>query len=290
MNEKLKYSVAGHLFCIETPDRARTTGIMPNYTPFRVENSSGDDFLFSLRGHREVHLPEFPPDDTMEWNGVDYRVYHSPEGMVVSMRQGEKEHRFFAPADWKEVVCDLSFTDKNEAVFLNSFLRLAFGVTSILANRTIKIHASVTELNGKALVFLGKSGPGKSTHSRLWREFVPDCTLLNDDEPLIRVFEDEPVRVYGAPWSGSTACFRNASAEVAAFIHLYQSPENRLTRLRNVEALSSLYASAAMLRSDAGNKDRVLDVVAAVLQRVPVYRLDCRPDYEAVSLTRSLLP
>ncbi|HBC39384.1 MAG TPA: hypothetical protein DC016_10960, partial [Porphyromonadaceae bacterium] len=149
---------------------------------------------------------------------------------------------------------------------------------------------SVTELNGKALVFLGKSGTGKSTHSRLWREFVPDCTLLNDDEPLIRVFEDEPVRVYGAPWSGSTACFRNASAEVAAFIHLYQSPENRLTRLRNVEALSSLYASAAMLRSDAGNKDRVLDVVAAVLQRVPVYRLDCRPDYEAVSLTRSLLP
>ena len=290
MNEKLEYRVADHFFCIETPDRALTSGIMSSYTPFRVENNSDNDFLFRLKGNREVRVAGFPPDDTMEWNGVDYKVYHTPEGMIVSMKQGEREHRFFAPADWKEVVCDLSFTDKNEAVFLNSFLRLAFGVTSILANRTIKIHASVTELNGKALVFLGKSGTGKSTHSRLWREFVPDCTLLNDDEPLIRVFEDEPVRVYGAPWSGSTACFRNASAEVAAFVHLYQSPENRLTRLRNVEALSSLYASAAMLRSDAGNKDRVLDVVAAVLQRVPVYRLDCRPDYEAVSLTRSLLP
>ncbi|MDO5524091.1 MAG: hypothetical protein Q4G48_08625 [Bacteroidia bacterium] len=27
-----------------------------------------------------------------------------------------------------------------------------------------------------------------------------------------------------------------------------------------------------------------------ILQRVPVYRLDCRPDYEAVSLTNALLP
>lgn len=289
MKKEIIYGVADHLFSIDTPDREVTSDILFNYKPFLVENNSDNDLLFSLKGNGKIRIPNAPSDDALEWNGVDYNVYHSPEGMIISMRQGDEEHRFFASPDWKEVVSDLTFTNEREAVFLNSFLRLAFGMASILKYRTIKIHASVTELNGKALVFLGKSGTGKSTHSRLWREFVPGCTLLNDDEPLIRLFENEPVRVYGAPWSGSTACYRNESADVAAFVHLYQSPDNNLTKLKNVEALSSLYASAAMLRSDIGNRNRVLDIVTEILQRVPVYRLDCRPDYEAVSLTRSLL-
>ena len=262
---------------------------MPNYKPFYVENNTSNNILFNLKGNEKVNVPDTRPDDTLEWNDMGYNVYHTPKGVIVSMKLGEKEHRFFASPDWKEIISDLSFTNGYEATFLNSFLRLAFGMTAI-KHQTIKVHASVTELNGKALIFLGTSGTGKSTHSRLWREFIPGCTLLNDDEPLIRVLENEPIRVYGAPWSGSTPCYRNEWAEVAAFVHLYQSSDNKLTKLKNVEALSSLYTSAAMLRSDIDNKNRVMDLITDILQRVPVYRLDCRPDYEAVSLTRALLP
>lgn len=290
MNKKLTYCVAEHLFSIDTPNRVLTSGIMPNYEPFLVENNSPGNLLFNLKGNEIVVIPDISSDDALEWNGVRYYVYHTPEGVMVSMKKEDKEYRFFASPDWKEIVSDLTLTDKEEAVYLNSFLRMAFGMTAAVNCRTIKIHASVTELNGKALIFLGKSGTGKSTHSRLWREFVPGCTLLNDDEPLIRVFDDGSVKVYGAPWSGSTPCYRNESADVAAFVHLYQNSENKLTKLKNVEAFSSVYASAAMLRSDVDNKDRVLNVVADILKRVPVYRLDCRPDYEAVLLTRSLLP
>ena len=49
MNEKLIYSVAGHLFSIETPDRRVTSKIMSNYEPFYVENNERDDFLFHLK-------------------------------------------------------------------------------------------------------------------------------------------------------------------------------------------------------------------------------------------------
>lgn len=289
MNEKLTYCVAGHIFCIETPDRRLTSAILSNYAPFLVEEVDDKRVLFRLKGREEVDIPEITPSDTIAWNGVDYKMYHTPEGMLISMKKGDREHRLFARNDRKEMVCNLSLTDEGEAVFLNNLLRMAYGVTSIRVDQTIKIHGSVTELNGKAMIFLGKSGTGKSTHSRLWREFVPGCTLLNDDEPLVKVFEHEPVRVYGAPWSGSTACYRNISAEVVAFVHLYQSSENRLTKVRSIEAFSSLLASSSVLRSDPENRKRVQDVVAAILQRVPVYRLDCRPDYEAVSLTRSLL-
>jgi len=71
---------------------------------------------------------------------------------------------------------------------------------------------------------------------------------------------------------------------------LHQGPDNNLGRMTTLEGLTSLYKSAALLRSDRENKDKVLDVVTRVIERIPVYRLDCRPDYEAVLLTRGLLP
>ena len=41
-------------------------------------------------------------------------------------------------------------------------------------------HASVIKRKGKGYLFLGKSGTGKSTHSRLWLKYIDDTELLND--------------------------------------------------------------------------------------------------------------
>lgn len=158
-------------------------------------------------------------------------------------------HAFKICASNTTVTSNLTLVEPYESAFLAYFLRAAFGAISA-HHKTIKMHASVIEKRGKALVFLGKSGTGKSTHSRLWLEFVPGCRLLNDDEPIVRVMEDGSARVYGAPWSGSTACYRNAWAEVSAFVRLYQSSENILTELKGVHAFAALLESVALLRSD----------------------------------------
>ena len=51
---------------------------------------------------------------------------------------------------------------------------------------TLLLHASVTRYEGRGNLFFGVSGTGKSTHSRLWHEFVPESDLMNDDNPVIR--------------------------------------------------------------------------------------------------------
>ena len=58
------------------------------------------------------------------------------------------------------------------------------------------IHASVTMKDGKGYLFLGKSGTGKSTHSQLWLKHIPGTELLNDDNPAVRLINDEVI-VYG---------------------------------------------------------------------------------------------
>ena len=52
---------------------------------------------------------------------------------------------------------------------------------------TLAIHSSCIVYRDKAVLFLGESGTGKSTHTRLWRENIPEAVLLNDDSPMIRV-------------------------------------------------------------------------------------------------------
>ena len=40
------------------------------------------------------------------------------------------------------------------------------------AEKTLEIHSSVVVNQSKGYAFLGKSGTGKSTHSRLWMELI----------------------------------------------------------------------------------------------------------------------
>ena len=91
------------------------------------------------------------------------------------------------------------------------------------------------------------------------------------------------------PLERKHTCYRNASARVVAFVHLYQSSENKLTKLRGRDSFDSIYSSSAFLHSDKVRHLATFDTVADVLERVPVYRLDCRPDEAAVRLTEALL-
>ena len=314
MLQKLYFEIAEHCFVVETPDKDLTKKVLSSFRPFLINSvlNINEDYeaqsnykvskinkcvknkfqnnnvLFTFSGNKKILIPKIKPIERMDFEGTEFNVYHVVGGTTISMKMGERIHYMFITSDYKQFSTDLTLTKKDESQFILFLLRAAYGMAAI-RQQTIKIHASVTEKNGKALVFLGKSGTGKSTHSRLWREFVPGCRLLNDDEPIIRLHDDGSVRVYGAPWSGSTPCYINDSAEVAAFVHLYQSPENKLTRLSGIESFTSMFQSSALLRSDKKGREASFNLITEILSKVPYYRLDNRPDREAVSLTETLI-
>ena len=67
---------------------------------------------------------------------------------------------------------------------------------------TILVHGSCVAVDGKGYLFTAKSGTGKSTHTRLWRQELGErAVMVNDDKPLIRISENGPV-IYGTPWDG----------------------------------------------------------------------------------------
>jgi len=290
MNNKkaVYYRIGGHLIVLQVPSLELTEELLPNFKPFRVGPRKGEIPLFVFKSGQNIALPKTKPNDRFEWNGIHYEVYQKSTGWILTMKQGEEYCRLSANVDWTRIKTSLTFSSVSKLIFINNFLVISYGMSAARFH-TLKIHASVTEKNGKALIFLGKSGTGKSTHSLLWREFVPGCSLLNDDEPVVRLFNDGSILVFGTPWSGKAPCYRNELAKVIAFVHLKQSPENKLEQLNGVKAFSSLYTSCCLMRSNTHNKEQVLDTVVTLLERIPVYGLECRPDREAVALTETLL-
>ena len=151
---------------------------------------------------------------------------------------------------------------------------------------TVLLHASVTRYEGKAALFFGISGTGKSTHSRLWLQYVPGCDVMNDDNPVIRIQEDGSIKVYGSPWSGKTLCYRNVEAPVRALVRLEQSPVNEISRINGLEAYASVIAAVSTIRWNSSVMDRIIPTVEKLALGVPCFNLRCRPDEEAVMVCK----
>jgi len=148
----------------------------------------------------------------------------------------------------------------------------------------VPIHSSVVVCRDRAVLCLGESGTGKSTHTSLWMKHIEGCHLLNDDSPILRVEGDE-VLAYGSPWSGKTPCYRQERVPVSALVRLEQRPDNTIWRLPTVEAFIALQPSCPpSMAHDEQCTDRVVAIIGDVLMRVPVYRLGCRPDADAARL------
>jgi len=160
-----------------------------------------------------------------------------------------------------------------------------------LERRAVAVHSSVISLDGRAVLFLGESGTGKSTHTRLWREHIPGARLLNDDSPIIRIApegaaEAASALACGSPWSGKTPCYRNVSHPIAGIVRLSQAPQNRIRRLRPIEAIGALLPSCPpSFAHDERLEDAICRLVSQIVAQVPVYHLECLPDAAAARLS-----
>ena len=168
--------------------------------------------------------------------------------------------------------------------FLRFGLWFVFNIAAV-QHLTAAVHSSVIVKDGRAVMFLGESGTGKSTHTRLWRETIEGATLLNDDSPFVGV-EDGRTVVYGSPWSGKTPCYKAECYPLLAVVRLSQAPHNRIRPLRGVQAIGALLPSLPpAFAFDRELEEHTLATLSAVLRSVKAYHLECLPNGEAARLS-----
>ncbi|MDR3270189.1 MAG: hypothetical protein LBT32_01555 [Peptococcaceae bacterium] len=152
----------------------------------------------------------------------------------------------------------------------------------------VAIHASTIKWRDQGIAFCAPSGTGKSTQVKLWQKYKDDVTVLNDDNPIVRVIADQAM-IFGTPWSGSAHINRNDSAPLTAIILLEQAETNSLARVAQEEAVFKFIPRVFLPYYNKTYLDLALNIVETVVRIVPVYALKCRPDQEAVELVYQCL-
>lgn len=231
-----------------------------------------------LPDYRELHSFEFTDAD------ADCRFGADADGYLLEMtpRDGSAPARFRMAYGATTAQSDIT-PEHNPALFRFGTWTL-FNIAA-LPHGAVAFHSSVIRYRGKGVLFLGESGTGKSTHTRLWREHIPGAELLNDDSPIIRATEREAI-VFGSPWSGKTPCYRNESCPITAVVRLSQAPHNHIRRLRPIEAIGALLPSAPpAFARDEQLSDDTCGLLSRLIAQVPVYHLECLPDAAAAQLS-----
>ena len=275
------YKVAGYRFEVEGPMPS-----VSNLEPF-LTDSARDPLLFHLSIVKSLPLAPVTPFFTTE-DGPAF-----PEIAISRYENGGWRFRV-RPLPGKPVAAELSTsadfssaqllaTGTDDAFALNNSLMLLFAFSSA-RHGLLEMHASVVMNDGKGYLFLGKSGTGKSTHSRLWLQHIPGTELLNDDNPILRLMPDGSARVYGSPWSGKTPCYKAQDVPVGAVVRIRQAPFNKIERLPIIQAYASLMASASGFRPFKELSDGWHNTLEGLTKVVPCYVLDCLPDQAAAQL------
>lgn len=190
-------------------------------------------------------------------------------------------HKF----DSSFIECNAGLGGAPDASLWRFGLWVAFGLIAV-PDGAIPVHTSTIVCEDRAVLFLGESGTGKSTHTRLWRENIEGAHLLNDDSPIIR----SSAVAYGSPWSGKTPCYRNLHYPIAAIVRLSQAPHNRMRRLSALEALGALLPSCPpSFAYDEELQDAICETLSQLISTVPVYHLECLPNAEAAQLSYSTI-
>ena len=151
----------------------------------------------------------------------------------------------------------------------------------LLRHDAFLLHSSCVRIHGQAVLFSGPSGAGKSTQAELWRTHL-GADILNGDRTIIRKTE-EGFTAAGSIWAGSSGIYRQDEAPLAGIFLLQQSEENRVEKL-GFDAFIPLFSQTILNSWDPEYMARISALYAEVMDRIPVYRLFCRPDQDAVKL------
>ena len=148
---------------------------------------------------------------------------------------------------------------------------------------TFVFHGSVIAVDGVGYLFTAKSGTGKSTHTRLWREyFGKRAVMVNDDKPMLKV-TGNGVIAYGTPYNGKHRLGTNIDVPLKAICILTRGEENSIVRIDKSEAYPMLVQQVYRPQNSM-QLMKTLDLVDTMAESVKLYKLVCNMEIEAAKI------
>lgn len=288
MRNEYFFKVAGLLFSINLSENWNIEALLPSFRPFRCGICPEGQRIFRLLVTSQPFMADEKPIELLGESSNDMghvRLSRGTDSYRVEINYGTAKDDAHVMTTDSLFACAMAYLhpeDPNVGLVLSSMLRILYA-QAVLKQDGVSIHASCVCLKGESYLFLGKSGTGKSTHAGEWMKAFPDCNLLNDDNPVLRIERDEVV-AYGTPWSGKTPCYKNECCPVAGIARLRQAGANRFIPLAEAETFAALLPSCSAIRQDVRLQEKLYHTLIYIAEHIAVGMLECRPEVEAARL------
>lgn len=134
----------------------------------------------------------------------------------------------------------------------------------------LKLHACTAVVDGRAYVFTGHSGAGKSTIAAIAERC--GAWITTDDRTLITV-DEAGATAWGTPWHGTLPRKSPVGVPLAAIYLLRQAAENEVRPMPGGRAVHELFVRLINPRATAEEVDRTYAALEELYARVPVAEL-----------------
>ena len=212
-----------------------------------------------------------------------FRAYLTEEMPHFSVTVQPEDLRFEqAELDREAVEEGFRFRTFTDPFLERAAIQRAFG--EFLFDRDVLLlHSSAVAVDGKGYLFMARSGTGKSTHTRLWRElFGARAVMVNDDKPFVAV-TDGGVTIHGSPWSGKHGLDCNLAAPLAGICLLERGGEDRICPI-SADHIRAMLRKQAYCPAAAEKEEKFFHLLDALAEKVPLYRMECTKNSSAAQV------
>lgn len=276
-----------------TADRKDDVALLTSLEPFRKQCVSPDLRVRVTWTDVLNADPKLPLFDS----GTTWRAFEAENGLqfdFVSPRLGDQPY--------KRLRVDRRFGAGMLEMSRESFLNCPRGAEPLeypldellimhrlTRERGIELHGTgIVRANGDGNLFVGHSGAGKSTTTRLWTA-TEHLEVLSDDRIIVRHDASSPtrMRMYGTPWHGEAMYASPNSARLKRVFVLEHGRGNIITRLTPSQAIAELFARSFVPFHRHEYVDSALAFLEELANAVPVYRYAFEPDPRSVEKIRN---
>ena len=160
-------------------------------------------------------------------------------------------------------------------------------VRLLLERGILVLHSSYIIHEGKAVLFSGPCGCGKSTQASLWEQ-NRQAEIINGDRSLVYC-RDGKVYAGGHFHCGTSGIRKNKSAELKAIVMLSQGLENEVSFPKGIESFQKILSQCAYDVENREEIEMVTQLVAQLVQNARILKLSCRKDHSAVEALENVI-
>lgn len=228
----------------------------------------------------------------MNYNFADYKIEIKNRFERIIRQCADYETQFDVP-DLSIEMSDGDFAFEHSVAdgkYSDAYIE-TIGVYRKLAewlpkNNAFLLHSVAVDVGGVGVAFAAHSGTGKTTHMRLWKEYLGDkMVVVNGDKPIVRFFEDEPETpyAYGTPWNGKEHLGCNMRTPMKHICFIERAEENSCEPMESGEAIDLIFNQVYMPKDPLAVL-ATMQLINRFINSCSLWKIKCNMDISAAEV------